>query len=312
MNLWLPPRFRKVVRPPLVEPLSMGLRARGYFEFYKTYPNGLREKVAECPEVPNLITNNGQNLVFTQSNSVNTCFISTGTATPAVTDTQLTNPAASGSQTGGQLNTVDAGPPYQRRTTTTYRFNVGALNGNYTEIGVGLAFNNLFSRALIVDGGGTPTSLSVAVTEQLDVTYTLCDEVITTDVPFSVNISGTPYTGFFRRFDTANAQNVIPTFFALVSATAYSGTLNAHTSGTVPTGSLGNATSVSGPAYVTGNYYKDNNVVWNTTQGNGSIKSVIFQTTNGALKFGMQFDTAIVKTNLQSLTLVMRLPFARV
>lgn len=312
MNLWLPRPRREIEQPFMVEPPTIALRARGYFEFFKTYPNGLREKVAECPEVPNLILNNGQNLVFTQNNAANTCYISTGTATPAVTDTQLTNPAATGNQIGGQLNTVDAGPPYQRRTTTTYRFNVGTLNGNYTEVGVGLAFNNLFSRALIVDGGGTPTSLAVASTEQLDVTYTLCDEVNTSDVTFSVNISGTPYTGFFRRFDTANAQNVIPSNFALTSATAYSGTLNAYTSGTVPTGNLGNATSVTGLSYTTGNYYRDHNVTWNTTQGNGSIKSVIFQTVNGSLKFGMQFDTAIVKTNLQSLTLVMRLPFARV
>jgi len=305
------PRLADLLFPRRNAGLTFGMRSRGYFEFYKTYPNGVREKVLECP-APNLITNNGQNLAFTQASPINNCYISTGTATPAVTDTQLTNPAATGNQIGGQLNTVDAGPPYQRRTTTTYRFVVGALNGNYNEVGVGLAFNNLFSRALIVDGGGTPTSLSVAVTEQLDVTYTLCDEVITTDVPFSVDISGTGYTGFFRRFDTANAQNIIPSNFSLVSATAYSGTLNAHTSGTVPTGNLGNATSVSSPAYTTGNYYRDSNVSWNTSQGNGSIKSVIFNTVNSALKFGMQFDTAIVKTNLQSLTLVMRLPFARV
>lgn len=303
MKLWLP-RPRQEIEMPF-----LGLRSRGYFEFFKTYPNGLREKVGESP---NLITNNGQNLVFTQSNAISNCFISTGTATPAITDTQLTNPAVTGGITGGQSNVVDAGSPYQRRTTNTYRFNVGTLNGNYNEVGVGLAFNNLFSRALIVDGGGTPTSLAVAITEQLDVTYTLCDEVITTDVPFTVNISGTDYTGFFRRFDTASAANVVPTFFAITAATAYSGTLNAHTSSTLPTGNLGAATSITQPAYVSGNYYRDSNCVWGTGSGNGAIKSIIFSTANSALRFGMQFDTAINKTNVQSLTLVMRLPFARV
>jgi len=309
MSLWLPYYLRKIARPPIIQVPAAGMRARGYFEFFKTYPNGVREKVAEAP---NIITNNGQNLAFTNANPTNSCFISTGTATPAATDTQLTSPAVTGSVTGSTLNTVDVGPPYQRRTTITYRFAVGTLNGNYTEVGVGQAFNNLFSRALIVTAGGTPTPLNILPTEQLDVTYTLCDEVITTDVPFSVTISGTPYTGFFRRFATNIASNIVPSSFAFNAAVAYSGTLPVHTSSTIPTGSLGGASSITPGAYTAGNFFRDHTIVWNTTTGNGSIRSVIFGVPGNNLQFGMQFDSALVKTNLQSLTLVIRLPFVRV
>jgi len=307
MNIWIPRRNFLDLELPFP-----GMRVRGFFEFFKTYPNGVRVKVAECPEVPNLITNNGQNLAFTQASPYTGCYLGTGTATPAVTDTTLTSPSGVGGQIGGDLNIIVTGPPYQRRTTRTYRFNVGSLNGNYTEVAVGIANNNLFSRALIVDGGGTPTTLAVASTEQLDVAYTLCDQVNTGDTAFNVVISSVNYTGFFRRFNAANATTIIPSSFGLVGATAYTGTLNAFNSGTVPTGSLGNATTASNLTYVTGNYYRDTNISWNTTSGNGAIKSIIFNTVNTAHSFGMQFDGTVTKTNLQSLTLLMRLAFARV
>ena len=107
------------------------------------------------------------------------CYVGTSATAPAVTDTQLgalvgTSPA--GSQ-GASINNV---ADRRMEVTTTYTFDVGAATGNLSEIGVGPIATKLFSRALIKDGAGSPTTITVLADESLRVTYEVRINIPTT------------------------------------------------------------------------------------------------------------------------------------
>jgi hypothetical protein len=64
-----------------------------------------------------------------------------------------------------------------------------------------------FSHALIVDGGGSPTTISVLSTDTLNVSYECRLYLNTTDTSYSLVIGGTTYSGIYRLADIAT-----PTF----------------------------------------------------------------------------------------------------
>jgi hypothetical protein len=145
----------------------------GEFLLTVSGPRGKRQYRA-----PNLITNAGLDRLFVNggvfgSNGSHFVQIGTGTATPLVSDTSLQNrQAATNTLQSGPSQAYTAGPPDYHTLTCTYRFGIGALNGNYTEIGIGwAATGSLWSRALTVNGSSVPTAVQVLSDEQLDVTY---------------------------------------------------------------------------------------------------------------------------------------------
>lgn len=124
----------------------------------------------------NLITDAGLNyLGSTSHDNLNMCRIGTGNAEPAVTDTALgaqvatTTTAGVGNATG--YNTTDRF--LWRRVSR--RFAAGSASGvNLTEVGMAASNSvSLFSRSLIKDSGGSPTAITLAPDEVLDVLYEL-------------------------------------------------------------------------------------------------------------------------------------------
>lgn len=151
-----------------------------------------REKATEW--FPNIITNQGLDYMGNlgpgrEGGPIARCCIGTGTATPAFTDTALQAVSAHVGTGGSGVTIVSdgnngSGDNYSSSGVKQYPFTQGDVVGNMTEIGIGIRTSNhggavsgspdgsqLFSRALIVDGAGNPTSLSVTSIDQLTVYY---------------------------------------------------------------------------------------------------------------------------------------------
>lgn len=130
------------------------------------------------------------------------CHVGSGAATPATTDTSLQTFLASSSTTGTGNNTTTyvAGPPDYIELLVVRTFGAGVGTGNISEIGMGWSATtgSLFSRALVVDGGGSPLTIVKAADETLTVEYRLRIYPPASDVTGSKTISGSSYSYVIR------------------------------------------------------------------------------------------------------------------
>lgn len=183
--------------------LKIGLEGR--FKFTAVRPDGTERILADWHQ--NLILDSGLNRIGT-GGCWDRCQVGTGTTTPAEGQTALAAPLATTSTVQGTQGGTDTPTNTYAWVQRVYRFGVGVAAGNLTEVGVGWA-TGLFSRTLIKDSGGTPTSITVLADEYLDVTYEIRAYPTMTDQTFSgVDISGTPYTFTVRPGQfSGNASN---------------------------------------------------------------------------------------------------------
>ena len=145
---------------------------------------------------PNLITDAGLDLLGTTGNTYvyTFCRVGAGNTAPAVTDTALVTPVAASSSEQSASDGVNRTGTFYAWRRTTIRFANGAAAGTLAEVGVAPAATGaLFSRALILDSGGSPTTITVLSDETLDVTYELRLYPTLADATGTVDISGTTY-----------------------------------------------------------------------------------------------------------------------
>jgi|SRR5690554_1883977 len=165
-------------------------------------------KDAECKRVvedtgffDNLITNTGMNRigeVSSSSNSSATVFtqlcgrfvVGSGSATPQFTDTALQNPVAFASA-DPVLDSQSSN--YERgwyEITVRHQFGQGQAAGNLSEIGIQhtSASGPLWSRALILDGVGNPTTITVLPDDFLTCYYTLRIMIPKEDAVFNIDV----------------------------------------------------------------------------------------------------------------------------
>jgi hypothetical protein len=302
-------------------------------------------KLKRTMEFNNLILNNGLNLIGTRGGLrvIDRCVIGTGTTVPDVNQTALTSLSAS--TTGIQANAFVRNTttlPYYVGGSATYRFTAGQLNGNYSEIGVGYLTTSLFSRALILDTGGNPTSITVLSDEFLDVTYTLRMYIPDNDVLTSVTITGVgsdiplsirpfaindgftntssvaPNTvgGWFNGYPHGGSNGMVG-FGRIISNSFFQP--NSFTSLQPQTTTSYNFSSSIGTVvgntfttanYVTDNYYVDTTVDSSLNSVNGTYSHILVGfTCSGAWQFLL--DTPITKTSSQTLSLTFRTSWAR-
>jgi hypothetical protein len=268
----------------------------------------------------NLILDAGLNRIGT-GDWVGTCVIGTGTTAPAAGQTQLSALSSSAASVvgAGTIYGALATSPYYSWRQLQYRFDLGALNGNYTEVGVGWGATTLFSRALIVDGGGSPVAIAVNSTQQLDVFYRLRSYPDLNDASGSFTVAGAsggtinftrraaflpfyPGTGQLGQAFAANGANI--------NSYGAGATLGAITDG--PTGTV-----VSGPfgvnqaSYVNNSYQRDATLDWPLEFGNagGGIGGLRILTSHCYWQYA--FATPIAKTSTRTLSLVFRMSWAR-
>lgn len=248
--------------------------------------------------------------------------IGTGTSAPVATqtalDTQSTYTTTTG--TGHNTDTAVGTSPYNNSRTFVFRTALGALNGNYSEVGVGWASGSMFSRALILDGGGTPTTISVGAAEQLDIVYQLQVFPPLVDTSNLVNISGVDYTVTGRAQFAGSLGGLawpvsgLAATLAVTSingaANAYSGALGAITANPSGTSTSNGSSAVVG-AYVNNSLSRTGRSTLALAEGNvsGGIKSTSFFWNFAAFQY--EFSPILPKNNTKTLTLDYSVTWAR-
>lgn len=288
---------------------------QGWFKFEAVSAvTGRRRTVANW--FPNLILNNGLNLMGTTA-PLGRCMVGTGTSTPVVSQTQLDTRIASTTTVQSTTYGSDLvdNYAYVRRV---YRFDVGVAAGNLTEVGVGNSDTSCFSRALILDGGGSPTSVTVLSDEYLDVTYEVRCYPVVTDVLATVNIGGVNYDTIIRpsQFGAWGATSYLrwPTVTGGMAATPNSnpnmrsaGTLGDYT---VTAGGTSLATgTTSYLAYSNNSYELTQRLTFGLTAGSTDFGILEFYNALGRWK--ISFDPVVPKRSTNIFTLDFKLAWAR-
>lgn len=290
--------------------------------------DGFGEPVA----FPNLITDQGLDFMGASSTYLTACQVGTGSTAPAFTDTQLASYLAGTSNRTSAVSTAQVSvSPFYVEHVIVYRFAAGVAAGNLTEIGVSTTTTtgNLYSRALILDGGGLPTTVTVLAGEVLDATYAHRTYAPAADVAGNVTISAVNYS-YVLRPCSVNAVNTVSGFggnwgvFApglpgqqmwtdlngsAHTQRAYTGPLVAQNAGN-PTGTsfFGSAAAV---AYVPGSLQVQGTQTYDLTHGNvpGGIGVVKFSF--GWSAWQISFSPVIPKNNTNNLTLTFRHSWTR-
>lgn len=265
----------------------------------------------------NLITDSGLNTIGTTINFLGSCFVGSGNTAPANSDTSLVSLVGSTTAVTTTSSTNTGSSPYIGTMTKTYRFAIGVATGNLSEVGAGPTATTLFSRALILDGGGSPTTITVLSSEALDVTYQLQQYVPLVDVTGTVVISGTSYAYTLR------AANATSTFRWAMNSngdqggpealTVFNGAIGAITS--APSGTSASGGSAAPQAYSAGTHQKDTIFSMGLTDGNvsGGISALEFLcgTVASMGDFQVGLSPAIPKDASHTLTLTLRHSWAR-
>lgn len=282
----------------------------------------------------NLITNAGLNLFGSQTVQIGSngswlyaCGVGSGSTTPANTDTALVSQVARTTTKQLDQNGAAGAAPYYGWRRITYRFGTGVAAGNLSEVGIFSASSGgtCCSRALIVDGGGTPTTITVLADETLDVLYELRMYAPTSDASWGpVTISGISYSGTVRASLVTSsvywAPGVVspPSIVGLWGRNASSGaaaqatataTLAAVTS--QPSGTGFPETSKAASAYTPGTYARTQSLTWAIADGNtgSGIGTIWASTTVGA--FQMNFSPVLAKDATKTLTLNFTISWGR-
>lgn len=315
-------------RPTIIEPKSEilvgGPRLRGFFKMEAVRTDGRRRLLADW--FPNLITDAGLNLIGTSSTWLTYCRVGTGSTAPANGNTALASHLAETVTKQSNTPAAQGSAPYYGSTTIVYRFGQGVAAGNLAEVGisdqaVASSTDVLFSRALILDSSGDPTTITVLSDEFLDVTYQIRFYPPASDVTHTVNISGTDYTVIERASSVTDA-----TVWSGSASTGFQGgmkpsTALAYAAGigavtTTPSGTTFPVESTTNAAYGNNNLYRDGTLVWGLTFGNvggGGIGSVSAKMgaagSGGMLQY--DFDPNLPKTSSMILSLVFRHTWGR-
>jgi hypothetical protein len=239
--------------------------------------------------------------------------VGTGSTAPTTADTQLESWLASAGNGENYSNYgYTAGPPSYWWSKVSCRFGTGVAAGNLTEVGMGeqLATNigtALFSRALILDGAGNPTTLVVASDEILDLSYEFRVYPDTTTNVQTININGTDYT---FTWDILNPTTAPQIYYAYVNDTGIfrscSFTLNRNISGN-STASV----TPSSSGYTLGTYTRTYSGTFAQADAAWSegIKWLDIGTRHGSQR--AVISPILHKTNVQYLSITMNVSWSR-
>lgn len=310
MNIWVP-KF-KIIEPK--SPFTSTTTFEGYYRLQAVRPDGRVRH--DTGWFHNIITDGGLNSIGTSNDYLSQCRVGTGNAAPSALDTALQTQVATTTTVQSVSTGAQASAPYYGWLIRTWRFAAGVAAGNIAEVGVGINAGALFSRALVLDGGGSPTTITVLSDEFLDVTYQLRIKPPLSDVVSTVNISGVTYNTTTRAMAVTN-----PSFWAnpgqgggggTNSWSTYNGTIGAITSS--PSGG-GNFVFLTNLSYVNNSLQRDFTAQWGLDLSNDGITALaggLGTGTNGGMG-GMQIGVSpgIPKDNTKILDLTFRHTWAR-
>lgn len=304
------------------ESIDLTSEVEGYYtlQILKVDADGkaLEESARQpVPTFKNLITNGGLDRMGAFGDMCNACQVGSGGTPPAVTDSNLASFLATRNQTSS-ANTTQPTPPYYASTTFVYEFPAGVATGNISEVGVGwAAVGSLFSRALILDGAGNPTTITILADEILRVSYQLRYYVPTADLTGSITLNGVATAWTSRASDVTNSAAWSSAGYRSAAFTtgnvseqrAHEGDI-AEVTGT-PAGASSSRTSAVDAAYSAGSYGRSGTVTWGVNAANfaAGIKSIY--TGHGVGAYQISFTPAIAKVSTQELSLTLRHSWVR-
>lgn len=208
----------------------------------------------------NLIVNSGLDMIASLSiaNSSDYCRVGTGTTTPSATQTDLVSRFGSGTGTITAQSLSNSGSaPWYWELEREYEFPAGTVDGAaLTEVGFfEQSGGDMFSRSLIKDGGGTPTSITLTSLEVLYVTYVTRVNVPNTDSTGTFTINSDTYN-YTCRAANASTEAVWSPESSTIFYTDIIRSYETQTLGLItdePAGAKGSG-SDSQASYVTGSY----------------------------------------------------------
>jgi len=289
------------------------------------------EVIREIPWQRNLVLDQGLDYLGNSKDWARYCHVGTDNTTPVVGDIQL------GAFLAGRI--IDSTATFSVNSTDhyiyirpTYTFAIGATTGNISELGFGnhATTAGLFSRALIKDAGGNPTTLTILSDEKLKVYYEFriyqpqadiftgtIDGYACTLRSLNVNDSSTSGTGWYLKMQssnggggTADGRNFFSSTFGNSSA-AYTGAVSAITAAN-PLGSLiSGYGSINSSGYTSGNYYVDRPFLFGTTVANSGSGIGAINLYLGPAVLQLGFVPNVMKTSLQEFSGVVRISWAR-
>lgn len=257
--------------------------------------------------------------------------VGTGTDTPIATQTSLSNFLA-GSLAGTRAtrtiispNENRGGGVYRAAATYVYTYSIGQIVGNISEIGANFgasSSSNLDSRALLVDGGGNPTTLTILSTEQLRVNYRVYMDISPAQSTATITFNGVSTSCTLEKLNT-NLTNSWYIFFnmnnvsSLFNTTTFvSSTANLLNSVDTPSSTSGHTTATVSWAVSSGGAGIRRHVM-TMAVGSGNIASGIKYLTIAAdasssyHMLGVHFSPNINKTSSKTLTLTIDLVLSR-
>jgi hypothetical protein len=285
------------------------IKLAGRFKMVATKIDGSGERVV-ADWFDNLILDGGLNRMGT-ADFWTYCRVGTGSTAPSAEQSALVAQVASTNNETANVAGYDTVGNLYSKHTKTFRFAAGDAEGNLAEVGVGWAASGatLFSRALILDGMGDPTTITVLSDEYLDVTYELRHYIPAADNEFTITISGTDYDCILRacKLDEPSFRNLNTYVSALPYGYIYTGDIG--TTMQLPSGTniaIGNPTVT--PAY-SNNSLEQHFRVTVPVDDVMDIRSVVLSTSLGS--YQCQFDPPIPKTDVNVLTLNWVVSWAR-
>lgn len=298
---------------------------RFYLEIYNPETDTTRTHEQE-----NLITDWGLEAMATQGNNfVRTCMVGSGSTAPAFSDLSLVNEIARAGTTyrwpyfdssnrppPQGVTAYDATDPNNifLRCDLPFVFAKGAAAGNLTELGMGNA-NGLFSRTLIKDPDGNPTSITVLPIEVLTVTYRhrhhVPNEVwvqenveITGNKPWVGKVTCRPVRAGFSTNHWDSGSQYGHLLMASEIRDVGNGTVGYETNEplAITTQAIAKGHGVTGGEYL-GNLVAKHNISFGINQGNFPTGLGTICVQLGGLSYQFQFEPKLPKTNLDELTM---------
>lgn len=265
----------------------------------------------------NLILDAGLDGIGSGTASLAACQVGTGSSAPDELDTALASFLAATSTITTSTRSTASSSPYISKVVNVYNFAAGVATGNVSEVGIannvdpGAAGFAMFSRALVLDGGGSPTTITVLSDEQLSVTYELRLYPPLSDVVDDFTIDGETVTVTARASLVTDATawaSGIGSPFQLATtpnAIGFSGAIGAITAS--PASAI---TSVGGSrnTYASGSFERGVKWTFPTTPA-GTFTAAQIKTNYGYYQFG--FSPGIPKLDTQTLTMNVTIAWAR-
>jgi len=285
-----------------MNPITPTAKMSGHYKLEAFVPGNPKRVLAEFD---NLITDFGLNYIAgSYSEILKKCSIGTGNTLPAYSDTTL---AAKKAETTAYTDQFISSTSDYLSYKKTFQFSVGAASGNLAEVGIG-TYENLFSRALIKDAQGNPTTIAVLPDEIQHVTWELRIAKPET-VSGEVAIIGSGTHSYTLEVKEVSVINTYKNGYLVMGC-------RRPFFGAIASGYSEASVSVNNLNYVTNSFQKASKITANIHEANyptgiGYVTFNLFEISGSYYSVKAVFDPPIMKTNEQKLTLDVVVSWAR-